>query len=101
MTKLQQDADKAVTQVLDRYPVKRAAFFGSFARAEASDKSDADILVEFFPGTKGLEFFGLKVDLEEALDRSVDLLTFNALRFADTAFRDAVESEAVVIYERK
>ncbi len=101
MKLLQQDIKSAIIPVFDRYPVKRAAFFGSFARAEASDNSDADILVEFFPGTRGLEFFGLKADLEEALERSVDLLTYNALRAADTAFRDAVESEAVVIYERK
>ncbi len=49
----------------------------------------------------GLEFFGLKVDLEEALERSVDLLTYNALRDADAGFRNAVESEAVVVYERE
>ena len=98
---LQHDINSAIIPVFDKYPVKRAAFFGSFARAEASEKSDADILVEFFPGTKGLDFFGLKVELEEALERSVDLLTYNALRDADVAFRDAVESEAVVIYERK
>ncbi len=98
---LQHDINSAIIPVFSRYPVKRAAFFGSFARAEASEKSDADILVEFFPGTKGLEFFGLKVELEEALERSVDLLTYNALRDADSAFIDAVESEAVVIYERE
>ncbi len=100
MRALLRDVNAAIIPVFDSYPVKRAALFGSFARAEQSQNSDADILVEFLPGTKGLEFFGLKVDLEEALQRSVDLLTYSALSSADADFRDAVENEAVIIYER-
>lgn len=91
---------ETVRSVLMQYPIKRAAFFGSFARAEATENSDADILVEFLSGTKGIEFFGLKVDLEQALARSVDLVTYNALKTSDDEFRENVEREAVIIYER-
>jgi len=37
---------------------------------------------------------------EEALGRSVDLLTWNALFKAKAGFRKNVESEARLIYER-
>ncbi len=97
----QMDVSAAMIPVLDRYPVKRAAIFGSFARDDITQRSDVDILVEFYPGTKGLEFFGLKVDLEDALGRSVDLLTYNALNMADSAFRKSVDREAVLVYERE
>jgi len=86
--------------VLIQYPVKRAALFGSAARGETTESSDVDMLVEFLPNTRGLDFFGLRLDLEEALGCSVDLLTWNALFKAKPSFRQNVESEARLIYER-
>ena len=87
-------------QVLNQYPIKRAAFFGSVARNEVSDTSDIDILVEFLPGTPGLVFFGLHVDLKEAFGRHVDLLTWDALENAKPDFRRNVMREERVIYEQ-
>ena len=85
-------------EVLAQYPIKRAAFFGSTARNDCTGKSDIDMLVEFLPGTPGLEFFGLHVDLKEAFGRHVDLLTWNALAKAKPEFRQNVEREARLIY---
>jgi predicted nucleotidyltransferase len=87
--------------VLVQYPVKRAAFFGSAARKDMSETSDIDMLVEFLPDTRGLEFFGLRVDLEEAFGRSVDLITWNALSKSKPSFKQNVDSEARLIYEPK
>ncbi|MCL2361356.1 MAG: nucleotidyltransferase family protein [Defluviitaleaceae bacterium] len=86
-------------EVLARYPIRRAALFGSAARQDMSETSDIDMLVEFLPNTRGLEFFGLRVDLEEALGRSVDLITWNALSKSKPNFRQNVEREARLIYE--
>ena len=92
--------ESAAREVLVRYPVKRAALFGSAARRDMTELSDIDMLVEFLPGTRGLEFFGLRVDLEEALGCPVDLITWNALAKSRPGFRQNVESEARVIYEQ-
>jgi predicted nucleotidyltransferase len=91
--------ESTACSVLRKYPVKRAALFGSAARGDMSEVSDVDILVEFLPNTRGLEFFGLRVDLEDALKRGVDLITFNALSKAKSGFRQHVEQEARLIYE--
>ena len=85
--------------VLLQYPVRRAAFFGSAARNDISEQSDIDMLVEFLPGTPGLEFFGLHVDLKEAFGRPVDLLTWDALESAKPDFRHNVRREERIIYE--
>lgn len=87
-------------EILTQYPIKRAALFGSAARGDATESSDVDMLVEFLPNTRGLEFFGLRLDLEDALGCPVDLLTWNALSKAKSSFRQNVESEARLIYER-
>ena len=88
-------------KVLVQYPVRRAAFFGSAARNDLSDQSDIDMLVEFLPGTPGLDFFGLHVDLKEAFGRPVDLLTWDALENAKPDFRHNVRREERIIYEQQ
>lgn len=92
------------SKILRRYPVKRAALFGSGARGDMTEKSDIDMLVEFLPGRGGvnLEYFGLQLDLEEALGRRVDLLTFGSFeRDAKPRFKENVMRDVRVIYERE
>lgn len=69
------------TPILRHYGVVRAFLFGSFARGEQSTKSDIDILVEYKPGTEVslFEAIDLKYELEEALNRKVDVLTEAAI----------------------
>ena len=68
-----------ILPTLERYEVKRAAVFGSFVRGEQTKKSDVDILVEFKGEKSLLDLAGLKIDLEEILNRKVDVLTYNSL----------------------
>ncbi|MCL2486754.1 MAG: nucleotidyltransferase family protein [Oscillospiraceae bacterium] len=91
--------ESTARKVLIQYPVKRAALFGSVARGDMTEQSDVDMLVEFLPDTRGLDFFGLRVDLEDAFGRSVDLITWGALSKSKPGFREVVESEARLIYE--
>ena len=60
--------------------MKRAAIFGSFARGEATQKSDIDFLIEYQSKKKSLfDFVNLKFALEDALKCKVDLVTYNSL----------------------
>lgn len=89
-------------EVLNVYPIKRAALFGSAARGDMSAGSDIDMLVEFLPDTRGILFFSLQTDLEEAFNRSVDLITFDALQHeAKEQFKKNVLQDARIIYERE
>lgn len=89
-------------KILQSYPIKRAALFGSAARGDMTDNSDVDMLIEFLPGRGGvnLEYFGLQIDLEEALGRRVDLLTFGSFeRESKPRFKKNVMRDVRVIYE--
>ena len=60
--------------------VKRIGLFGSFARGEADEDSDVDVIVEFCPGCKSFDnFIRTAFLLEDLLDRRVELLTRESL----------------------
>lgn len=88
----------AIANYFKTQPVLKAWLFGSFARGEETPISDVDILVVLDRSKPiGLKFFGMWNDLEELLDRSVDLVTEGSL--ADFA-RESVERDKILIYER-
>ncbi len=62
-----------------RYPIHRMALFGSWARGEAREDSDVDVLIEVDPSI-GLRFVELGEELEKALGRRVDLVSRRAIK---------------------
>ena len=78
--------------LLDRYHVRSVAIFGSVARGEATEHSDIDLLVEFSKPVGLLHFVRLKRELEEILDRPVDLATRKSLK---PQLRERILKEAV------
>lgn len=70
---------KIIMPILKRYGVIRASLFGSIVRNEQTERSDIDLLVELPEDASLLELASLKLDLEETLNKKVDVLTFNAL----------------------
>ena len=81
---------------LKEFAVKDLYLFGSYAREEADEQSDLDILVEFEAGAQiGLfEFARLRRQLCEVLGREVDLVTPDAIRpeMKDQILREAVHA---------
>ena len=90
--------NKAIADYFKNQPVLKAWLFGSFARGEETPLSDVDILVEYAEGGISLlKHCAMINDLEELLDRPVDLIENGTLLpFAvESANRDKI-----LIYER-
>ncbi|MDE2838107.1 MAG: nucleotidyltransferase family protein [Chloroflexota bacterium] len=64
----------------ERFGVASLAVFGSFARDEATDDSDLDILVTFDGPATSRSYFGVQFYIEDLTGRTVDLVTAKALR---------------------
>jgi uncharacterized protein len=83
-----------IRSVLLRHRVTRAGVFGSFARNEESAESDVDLLVEVSPDVTLLDFIAIKLDLEQALSRGVDLVEYSTVK---PTIRDRILFEEVPI----
>ena len=62
-----------------RHGATNVRVFGSTARGEAGPASDLDLLVDMEPGRTLLDRIGLIQDLQEALERTVDVVTDKSL----------------------
>ena len=78
--------------LVERFGVTELALFGSFARDQATDGSDVDILVLFDGPATSRSYFGVQFYIEDLLGRRVDLVTDKALR---SELRPYVEREAL------
>ncbi|MDD2215265.1 MAG: nucleotidyltransferase family protein [Eubacteriales bacterium] len=67
-------------ELCSNYNIKKIGVFGSYARSEAKEGSDIDMLVEFSEPVSLFTFVELKEHLEEILGCKVDLVTEKALK---------------------
>ena len=75
-----EDIKRKSLPILRRYGVKRMGLFGSCVRGEMTGDSDIDMLVEIEKDISLLDFVGLKLEIEEALGRKVDLVEYDTIK---------------------
>jgi len=83
-----------VLPILKRHKVNRAALFGSCISGTMKKGSDIDILVDIKKNISLLDFVGIKLELEEKLERKVDLVEYNTIK---PLLRDRILKEQVKI----
>ena len=88
---------RRIQPVAEKYGLPAVYLFGSYARGDATEESDIDLLIDTTGTTlTGLFALGaLYVALEEALEKKIDLLTVSALQQTPTAVSDMVFRETV------
>jgi len=70
-----------IMPILKKNKVTKAGIFGSYSRGEHKKNSDIDVVVKIEDKNMTLlGFVGLKLKLEEALGRKVDLVEYVALK---------------------
>ena len=92
LTELRSRRDEII-EVARARGASRVRVFGSVARGDATEASDIDFLVELEPDRNLLDLGGLLMDLQDLLQRDVDVVTERGLRprVAKRVLADAVE----------
>jgi uncharacterized protein len=70
----------ALSELKQRYPIRSLGLFGSFARGDAGELSDLDILVEFERPVALSRFLALEAELKALTGHDVDLISRQALK---------------------
>ena len=83
---------------LAAYPISYCYLFGSYARGQATETSDVDLLIS--SEVEGLSFYGLVDALREALHKNVDVLT-PAQLLKNPHLLDEILRDGVKIYGKR
>lgn len=94
-----------VSPIAEKYHIPAIFLFGSYARGTANPDSDIDLIIDT-AGTQLNGMFALGMlysDLEEALGKSIDLITLgslaqNVMMESELRFRETVLKERVSLY---
>jgi len=79
-------------------PVKKVWLFGSYARGEADENSDVDILVDIDNSTPvGLDYFIWNDELAERLHKNVDIVSAG---WENKHIKPFIDKDKRIIYER-
>lgn len=96
---------RCIRPVAERYRLRAVYVFGSYARGEAGEDSDVDLLVDTDGANLKTLFAlgGLYSDLEDALEKELSLVTVDSLEQpcrmeSDIYFRENVTRERRKIY---
>lgn len=79
-----------------QYGISRMSLFGSYARGEANDESDVDLVIDRGRLRGLIQYFSFVHDLEENLNCHVDVVTTG---IQDRAFLARITGEGVLLYE--
>lgn len=89
------DIKEKLQPVFQKYNIKKAVLFGSYAKGCAQGNSDIDIMVD--SNLRGLAFFGLLEDTVNIIGENVDLLDKSQI-INSSDIQKEIESTGIVIY---
>jgi predicted nucleotidyltransferase len=76
-----QDKKEQILALAAKYGASNLRVFGSVANGTANENSDVDILVDLEKGRSLFDLGGLLMDLQQLLNRKVDVVTENGLHW--------------------
>ncbi len=75
-----EEVKRRILPIVKRYGIRKVGLFGSCARGEMKKNSDIDLLVDIKKDLSLLDFVGIKLELEDALGKKVDLVEYRNLK---------------------
>ena len=86
-----------VSPIAASYGIPAVWLFGSYARGEANEDSDIDLLIDCGSISSGFLLGGLYVDLRNNLHRELDMVTTEG---DDPDFLQRIRKDEVLLYAR-
>ena len=88
-----------ITPLISPYPIKRIILFGSYARGDASESSDVDLIIDSEGRLNAFDYFGIIGMIVKKMPVKVDVFELDEVKRPSSMF-DSISKEGVIIYER-
>ena len=86
-----------VSPIAESYGIPAVWLFGSYARGEATENSDVDLLIDCGDISSGFLLGGLYIDLRDSLNRELDMVTTEG---EDKDFLRRIQQDEVLLYAK-
>lgn len=95
-----------VKPIAEKYGIDKVWLFGSYARGEATEKSDVDLLISYKNLVGMFALGGVYSDMEDAFNKPVDIVSERALTasYATSSSKKLLKNarkDGVQIYEKE
>jgi len=90
------DITYIVKPLADKYKIQKVYLFGSYARDEATEESDIDLLVYGNEDFKATMVFAFAEELRRALNKNVDVFEIREVN-QDSEFYKTIMKERVLV----
>lgn len=92
-----QKISELLTPIFEKYGITKAGIIGSYARGDATAKSDVDLMFQCTRRMSMAEWEALDNDVTMALGKDVDLIEFGT--FTPRVARE-VDKELIIFYDK-
>jgi predicted nucleotidyltransferase len=82
-------------KIADKYEIEEAYLFGSYARGDATSKSDVDIFIREGKIRTLLQLCGFRLDVQDALNKNIDVVVEDS---ANAGLERNIKKELLKIY---
>jgi hypothetical protein len=97
-------SDLEIVEFCQKWNIVKMGLFGSVLGEKFCPESDIDILFQFAPTAQQglLTLSKIKIELEDCINRTVDLTTWEGIENSDNWIRrQSILETAIVIYEQR
>jgi predicted nucleotidyltransferase len=88
-----------ITPLVSPYPISRVILFGSYARGEAAEGSDVDLIIDSGGRLNAFDYFGVIGMIVKNMPIKVDVFELDEVK-RPSSMLDSISKEGVIIYER-
>lgn len=94
-----EEISNILKEILQDKPVYQVILFGSYAKKEASNESDIDLIIDTKSKLKGFALLKLICEIEEKLQKQVDGFEKYEI-LTNSPIDKEIKSTGVVVYEK-
>ncbi len=90
---------ECLSPLFSTLPVYKAVLFGSYAKGNATNQSDVDIVIDSHGELVNINFYGVLEDITQLLKKEIDLFEVSEIDSSSPIYQQ-ISTEGIILYDR-